>query len=275
VGGECDELEDAAFAGAGDAGDDEVAGTEFGVEELGADGPAGDEAADAEVAAGGGQECFRAGEGDAGAQRVFLHEADDGGARVGAGFVGEEEGAGAQGADEVAHVGGGQGVGVGVGDDVGDFAAGVGVVLGLFEVGAGHDAAGAGGPLLPCSLDGVGVEVGGCDEVDDEVAFPGVCPVLEGDPFGGGGPVDGGDDVFGDGDAGAVGCGDGADPAGGGGVVDGEVLLFVAAGLGVGDVVVPAAGDLLRVGERGWRQVRAGGGRGAGGAQFGAAQDAA
>ncbi|QWA26902.1 hypothetical protein KJK32_47070 (plasmid) [Streptomyces sp. JCM17656] len=52
VGGEGDELEDAAFAGAGDAGDVEVAGAEFGVEELGAQGAAGDGCADAEVAAG-------------------------------------------------------------------------------------------------------------------------------------------------------------------------------------------------------------------------------
>jgi hypothetical protein len=75
VGGEGDELEDAALTGSGDAGDDEVAGAEFGVEELGADGASGDGAADAEVAALGGQEGVRAGEGDAGAERVFLHEA--------------------------------------------------------------------------------------------------------------------------------------------------------------------------------------------------------
>jgi hypothetical protein len=68
---------------------------------------------------------------------------------------------------------------VSVGDDVGDFAAGVGVGLGLLEVGAGHDAAGAGGPFLPGAGEGVGVEFGGAMRLTVMWRSPAWAPFLK------------------------------------------------------------------------------------------------
>lgn len=62
--GEGDDLDDAALAGAGDTGDEHVLRPEDGVEELEACDAAGDAAADGDVAAGGGLQHLRAGEGD-------------------------------------------------------------------------------------------------------------------------------------------------------------------------------------------------------------------